>query len=613
MAGRLGPVVVGTGCRPPPLELFLPTAQYGHHYRIAFFVGLLLPAVATLGSGTRIRPLGVLGLGAGVALIVMSGSRTAWLAGALSLLVGLVLTQRARLANRRWLLPVVTAVVVGGTFLVVATPLADRLLTTSTLELRLAVWESSLSQWLHAPLAGSGPGTFHTQLTLSGYYNAYEPYIPHAHNVIVQTLVETGLLGLTALALAAAAVIAGYARTTPKHWAPAVAIIFFAGASLGETPVQQGYLVLPLVIWAALATPRVDAETRAARSRLMRVASLAFAALVATAVILFFAGAAAYDRARMAAAANDDDQAIEALQTATRLDPSSALYWRDLGVRLLSVERYDESAIALSRAAVLNPGDQAVQRATAVMALRSGETATAYRAAEAAVGMADLNVFNHLTRAHVAFEVGDFHTTRAALIAAIRLDPWLLAAPDWTSVFPGLNKQDLLQAAEQSWAGDPAQSSRTARARTWLAAMTGRPLPEDAHGILLAEAALVQCDGDTAAQVLMELPSVEAGGPAGLQARVMIARAFRIGDLSVLGELIRLRDRQLERMAFDGIAGASVAADSNRTLWEYGTLPVETDLSPVLPTSASALSAWLRDPVSAADLGAPGSGLAECM
>ncbi|MGH2454707.1 MAG: O-antigen ligase family protein [Candidatus Limnocylindria bacterium] len=596
----------------PPLELLLPTAQYGHHYRVAFFVGLLLPAVASLGSGTRIWHVRVLGVCAGVAVIVMSGSRTAWLAGAVSIFVGLIVSRRARLLSKRWLLPASVVVLLGGTVVVIATPLVDRLLTTSTIELRLAVWESSLTQWLQAPVAGSGPGTFHRELVLSGYYNAYDAYIPHAHNSIVQTVVETGLLGLAALALAASALVAGFARAGPKPWAPAAGIAFFVAASLGETPTQHGYLLLPLIVWAALATPRQGPEGQASVTPVLRGASVALAAVVGTAAILFFGGAFAYDRARAAAAANDDGQVLEALQTAIRLDPSSALYRRDLGVRLLSVEQYEEARTALEEAAMLNPGDQALQRAFAILALRSGDIPAATHAAEAAVRLAGRQAQNHLTQAYVALEVGDLRTGGTALMSAIRLQPWLLAAPDWVTVFPDVDKQELLGAAERSWAGDPTQSSRNARARTWLAAMTGRPLPEDASGYLLAEAALLHCDAGTAAQVLSELTNAEAARPAALQARVMTARAFGVGDLSALRELIRLSDLQLERQAFGGIAGSSVVADSNRTRSEYGRLAVVTDLDPILPTIASGLSAWLRDPVTAADLGAPGSGLAQC-
>ena len=596
----------------PPLELLLPTAQYGHHYRVAFLIGMLLPAVATLGAGTRFWPVGVFGLCAGTAVIAMSGSRTAWLAGAVSIVIAVLGTRRARPLNARWVLPAAAIVIFGGAALAIATPLVDRLLTTSTLELRVAVWEAALGEWLQTPVAGSGPGSFHTQLMLSGYYNAYEPYIPHAHNALVQTIVETGILGVAALALATSALVVGFVRAGAVHWAPAAGIAFFAAVSLGETPVAYTYLVLPLIVWAALATPRTG-EARTSHNPAFRAAAVGLTVFIAAGVILFFVGAATYDRARVAATVNDDEQALEALELATRLDPSSALYWRDLGVRLLAGSRYAEARAALTRAAQLNPGDQAVQHARAVLGVRSEDIATATDAAENVVRVASMHVNNHLTQAYVSFEFGDPATGRDALVAAVRLQPWLLAAPEWQTVFPEVGKQELLSAAERSWAGDPARSSRNTRARTWLAAMTGRPLPEDAGGYLLAEAALLECDRETAAQVLSGLKSGEAAQPAALQARVMTARAFGVGgQLSVLRELIHLSDRQLERMAFDGIAGSSIIADSNRTRGAYGTLPLVTDLDPILPTPASGLSAWLRDPASAADLGAPGSGLAQC-
>ncbi len=596
----------------PPLELFLPSAPYGHYYRVAMLVGLLAPGILVFGWRGRLRPLAAIGGVASAVLIVMSGSRTAWLAGVVAVLCGLVAAQPGWLAHRKRVVLIGAAVVVAGGVVVVATPLVSRLATTSTVELRLAIWESGLARWLESPLVGHGPGTFPAELLLSGYYNRYEQFIPHAHNALIQTLVESGLLGLIAMGFVAAALIVGIGRAPRMQWAPVAAIAFFVAASLTETPIQHGYMVLPLIIWAALAAPRLEADEPARASPAIRFATGSALLAIGVGVVVSLAGSAAYDRARSSAETGTQDQVVAELRTAVALDPASALYRRDLGIWLLAAGRVDLSRASLEMAVAMNPADQAAYRALAILALELGDRSAALGAARTAADRAQLHAENHLARSYVAAAAGEASEARSALIAAVRREPWLLAAPVWATAFPNIDEREILDAAERSWEDDPQRTLRNARARTWLAAMTGRTPPDGVTAALLAEDAFLRCDLGAATGRASALRTSESVDHEALQTRVMLARMTGYGRLTELRTLIRLRDRELERQAFEGIGGSPAISNTAQDIRVYGRLPVPTPVGPVLPTAASGLSAWLRDPEAAADLGAPGSGLAEC-
>jgi hypothetical protein len=92
----------------------------------------------------------------------------------------------------------------------------------------------------------------------------------------------------------------------------------------------------------------------------------------------------------------------------------------------------------------------------------------------------------------------------------------------------------------------------------------------------------------------------------------MTRRAFDETEVDRLLTLLAAHDPGIVRQATDGVAGASAVGDHNADVATYAQIPIRPPIGPVLPTPSSGLSAWLRDPVAAADAGAPGSGLAMC-
>jgi O-antigen ligase/tetratricopeptide (TPR) repeat protein len=599
----------------PPLDLALPSAPYaGIH--VAILVGLLAPACFLLARRRGVWPIGVAGSVAACAVIVMSGSRTVWLGAAAALLAVAVLGGgRSFLRLPKPLIAAAAVAVIGGV-VTLGPQILGRLATGSTVELRLATWSETLERWLSSPVLGFGPGTFPAQFSLTEYNSRFEPWHSHAHNVVVQQLLESGIVGLFGLALLAVALVVGIRRQPAVAWGPAAGIVFLAAVSATENPTVSPYLVAPLIAWAALAAPRAVETSPLPRPPLVRRASLALAGVAGAAMVVTLAASGAYDRAADLAEAGPSRDVVGALQTAAALDPSLAFYRRELGTWLMAEGDLDSARAELGQALELNPADPAALRAWALLGLETGEWGQALEAAITVQQRADLHAENPLTLAYVAMVVGDEEAARTGLIRAVRLYPWLLAAPEWDMVFPDIDKPEILAAARDSWAGDSGASRRNLMARTWLNAMTNGPMPPDAGVAGTADAASIRCDRGAAEAALGDLDAGEAADLGALQARLMYGRIFDAVDGAeeeVLLELIAGHDPGIRRQATVAIGGTPAASDHNRDLHTYSRIPIRAPIGPVLPTPASGLSAWMRDPVAAADAGAPGSALADCM
>jgi O-antigen ligase len=601
----------------PPLDLALPSAPYaGIH--AAILAGLLLPATVVLARRRWLWPMGIAGSVALLAAIVMSGSRSVWLGLALSALA-LAAMGAGRVVFRA------PRVLLGGLGVITVALLAvlgpmvlTRIATGSTVELRLVMWGESIEHWMRAPLVGHGPGTFAARFNLTDYYNRFEPWHTHPHNLVVQVLVESGVVGLVGVALILVALVIGVRRQGRLEWAALTAVVFIAGVGLTENATISAYLVAPLIVWAAMATPRIrqDPHAAPAPARALRQMNLGLATVVLLAVGSTLVAAFAHDRAVAAERAGNEAEVTASLRQAASFDPAMPLYHRELGLWLMAAGDHVNAEAEVRRALELNPADSATLRTLALVRLATDDGAQALATAKEAHRRADLHPENALTLAYVAGEIGDPDAQSAALVRAVRRYPWLLAAPEWDILFPGVDKEALLAEARDSWADQREYSHRNLQARTWLMALSNDGLATDMGDAEAAESALLRCEPSVAAGSLGDLTAAQAANSAALQARLMVGRAFdRFLDRAEEAQLLTLlaaHNPGIVRMATDGVGGAAAASDHNADVAVYARVPVRPPVGPILPTPSSGLSAWLRDPIAAADVGAPASRLATC-
>src|SRR5918999_1540443 len=175
----------------------------------------------------------------GVPLTVLSGSRSAWLAMAITLAAAAIpwaWTHRDRLRlpgryDARGIGLALLAVV--GLAAVVALA-APRLIAVTSLVYRASLWRDTLAAWSTDPLLGIGPGFMPWARQASAPDFTFPVRQPHSHNLPLGVLGDAGLVGLgVALALV-------------------VAVAWLAGPWRARTPTGRaaGYVLLGLAVGA---------------------------------------------------------------------------------------------------------------------------------------------------------------------------------------------------------------------------------------------------------------------------------------------------------------------------------------------------------------------------
>lgn len=602
----------------PPFDLLLPAGIYRHHYYAAMLVTLLLPALVATLARPRLRLAAAVGVLASLAVIVMAGSRTIWLA-VLVVAVALILI-RARAYPRRllWLGAVgavgVVAIAISGS----AGQLLARIGDLPTLGSRLAIWSTALERWAARPLVGDGPGSFGSAVTLGGFFDLYREVPLNAHNAIVQQLQETGIVGLVAMGILVASALIGL-RTRPVSVPAVAALALFGLMCMTDNPSARPNLAVLAIVWAGYALPRGEvvkpAGVRARRSIVPALGTAAAAVIVAVVVLRTLAAAGAFEQARTALQRDDLEAARSALDTAVELDPGMALYVRERGVRAAEAGQTTPAIADIEKAAQLNPADATAHRALAVLRAGAGQPESGLASARVAFSLGREQAENGLTLAYVAGVAGEDAVRTEALVDALAANPYLAAAAGWPELFPVEGDlQELLVAAHPVRLATLEARGRSEYPEAWLPAATANPALVQAGPGLLAIDSVIRCELGEAGEILEAAPSREARGVAGLTAQILLARLT--GDTAAVQQAIllaRLWRLPLAGWADDLQGPASPFSDfaEDVRLYERNPLP-SADMPPILPTSEEGIAIWLQDPKGAAERSAPASGLARC-
>ena len=605
----------------PPLDLLLPVGPYRGYHVVGMLFALLLPAMLLLARRRGIGVVGWVGAALSLLLIYMSGSRTVWLALGI---VAAAWLAWAFVRDRR--IAVLAGAIVFGVLLVLGVrgslpDLMARLTTSGTLDLRAQIWQQSLSTWLAHPLTGTGPGSFSQAFTLGDYFVTVDRVGRHADSAIIQILMEAGALGLATVVALCAATVVGVYRAGDRSNPMAVAGLgLFVLMSFTDNPSDTAFLVVIAICWFALAAPSVDVPERAWTPSWRTAGIAVTAVVVVVAVASSLAAAAAFDASQAAARAGNQGATLDQLDTAVALDPGQALYWRERGMHRAASGDTDGATDDLRAALRLNPADTPAMRALAYLRADAGDADEALDLARRAAELRPTAEENLTTLALVAVRVGDNDASRAALVEALRRTPWIAASPQWQATFPtGSELQALLASAHDAWTGRT-DGERFALSQVWLAAVDGdggeATLVERGWDIpsLLAADALLRCDLDAAEQSYAGAPLSRSADEQSLMVALLVGRAADASSLEeTAAELSDLRNAAFESLISEEPAPSSPfwEPDEDRRLYERNPV-VPADLGVQLPTAAEGLGAWLRDPIAAARISAPGSALSSC-
>jgi putative inorganic carbon (HCO3(-)) transporter len=399
----------------PPLRPEFASLTFGNPSAVmTVSILLTLPAVSFVGWRTRPRAVisGAL-LVLALACTILSGSRAGWIGLAIGLTIAavawlLVAENRAfvgRAIRSRSLRIAIGGVALAG--VAAGAVLLPGLLVRAGAGgegLRLAYAQAALRMFAESPVVGTGPGTWVAQRVAYTDVPANDFYIPHAHNIYVQVLAESGLLGAAAGVVVAffvgrlvlRAVRSGDPARRTMGWVAVLAVAYFGAHQLFDF-----YANFPPALFAtAIPIAWLDAADEAERPhvrvaersrRLMQVGWT----IAVPAVVLLAAGwlwtsesrATLQETAVDALNAGRYADALEPARIAAAADPDMPAVLVTLGLAASKTGHPDEAANAFGRAATMDDlpeswlglaaaqvelGDREAARASLAKALRLG-------------------------------------------------------------------------------------------------------------------------------------------------------------------------------------------------------------------------------------------------
>jgi O-antigen ligase len=409
---RAGWIVAG-GPGLPPVRLGNEGTPFGSVAVPPFVIMAVLPLTFLVGEPRIRRWLQIGLLGVGIPLALLSGSRSAWLAIGVSVVILLGPMLRRVHIPRRWTTRDV-ALAIGGLLAVGlgVVFVAPRLTAVTSLIYRGFLWRDTIDAWSRQPLFGIGPGTMPYARQAAAPPLSFPVRQPHSHDVALGVLGDAGLLGLAAFIVLLVAFVL-VARPWRRH-APGGRLAFavlggFLAASLFEDLTFLPAFNLLLLLLAGMVLLEANAVTWHPLNlpRPMRLAGLAGAAALVLVTLLGDIAAVEYRLGADAAEAHQWRVSQQEFERSIALDP-----WHPTGPKSLAVAAEMAGDVPTARAAAaraleLNAGDGPSWTNLAILCLELGDRTCAERAAHQAFETASLGE-RELANAALVFErLGD--------------------------------------------------------------------------------------------------------------------------------------------------------------------------------------------------------------
>ena len=437
----------------PPLRPFAVDLVYGSPNPIATVVILLwVAAIGHLGlSTTRARWVASSVTVVAATAVFLTGSRGAWVAAGLAGLVTgtlwLIPADRRRAAatllRSRAVRVVglgalaVLAIVVAVLFPAIAARLGEPASDT-----RFVFAAASFEMFLSHPLSGVGPGMWVVDRLGFTDHAAANLYVPHAHNLVLQSLAELGLVGVLAglvvVAFIGKLMVQG-ARSPDSlarrlAWSALFGSVYFVASQMTDFYANLPAIGFCYVLTIARLDSRVALDRPAIGTAWPRTA-VAFAAVLAFALATFWLARseeAAFRGDQAVAAANADDWPAARTSAALAVSHDGGLppYLFTLGLaeahggelaaaaghirQAAEIDDYPTAWLDVARLE-LDLGNEPDAREAVQKAMRLG-----YQEPTVAVGASTIDL-----------ELGDRAEAVAALASALLFAPGLASDPYW--------------------------------------------------------------------------------------------------------------------------------------------------------------------------------------
>lgn len=446
----------------PPLRPGFEGLTYLNPSAVLTMAALLAaPAAASVGSSRRWGGFAVgLIVVAVLGVAVLSGSRAGWLALGLTALV--IPPLWISMPNHRALSRAAVLSVLGHRTLrtgfallaLVAIGLAVVFAPAVLLRagaggesLRATLATTALRMFSEAPLVGTGPGTWVIQRVAYTQPNEVDYYIPHAHNLEIQTLAELGILGAIAgivvvgslIWLFRGAVTDLNATRRRWGWAGLTALLYFAFHQLLDF-----YVNMPAFLFAS-ALPIAYLDATAPRPMWRRAVSVqggswarraapivamctVFVALSGLLVQEVPAGELA--RAVAAAESGDWEGAERPAAEAARMDPDMAPYLFTAGLAASRAGAHVQAAAYFEQVATRDDLPEAWLNLAAEQA-ELGRGFEAVNSLTSALVLGRQRPAVSMPAGDLALRLGETDLARDAFTAALLSRPSLAADPWW--------------------------------------------------------------------------------------------------------------------------------------------------------------------------------------
>jgi O-antigen ligase len=480
----------------PPIRMPAEGTPFGSVAVPPFVLLAALPLTVHIAEPRVRRWIQLALLVVGIPLTLLSGSRSAWLAVGVAVLVFAAPAIRRIRLPRHWDARSVAigALALAGTAAALAI-IAPRLTAVTSLIYRGYLWRDTLAAWSASPITGIGPGIMPWARQAAAPPLSFPVRQPHSHDIALGILGDAGVIGLAAalVVFATFVVVAGpwRTRTIAGRGAFAVLVGFAVASFFEDLTFLPGFNLLVLLLAAqALTDAGAVSWQRLRLGRSLAVAGAAGASALLL-VGLIVDGAAIDYRFGADASANRDWPAAQRwFGEAVALDP-----WHPSGPKSLSLAADmagdDVTARqAAERATELNTGDGPSWTNLAILCLEDGDHACASRAAHQAVDYASL-FGNELANAALVLDrLGETDAADAAYRLSLLTNvgtsfvvPWPRSVDVGTAlpVEIGVTAGETNLAVARRALGLPIDPSRyqDAAARALAAAMAGdRPAAE---------------------------------------------------------------------------------------------------------------------------------------
>jgi O-antigen ligase len=569
----------------PPLRPWFEGLTFGNPSAVMTMALLLLaPSIAHLGFGSRARRITVGGLVAlGLVVTLLSGSRAGWL----GLAIGIAVTVsawllpgenraiiRRLLGQRRTQVALGVVAIVGVAFVLAFGPGILLRVGAGGEDARGVYFSTAARMFEASPLAGVGPGGWAASRIILTRAGEIDFYVPHDHNLYLQTAAEFGLLGIAAGAVAVGCVlslIAGAVRDPDPlrrrfGWAALFSVAYFGAHQLLDSyanmPAAMFAFALPLAYLDATSGRSIGLGRWSVPKAFRRAGPIALTlGAVASLGALAWSESVALPATAAVDAANRGDwsAALVGAKAAVAADPSMPAYTFTLG--LAAAHGGDLALAATSFERTAGADDLPVAWLDlAAIRLQLGDTPGAREALARSLRLGLQHPGIDVAAAALDLRMGDSQAASDAVVEAILLVPSLAGDPFWTTD-PGFSPR---------WPSILARSISTAGpSGAWEIALVGgdqngarqlagRLGPDDRE---LAQLVIDAWDGEPAAVAALEARA--RARPLDTPTIVWCARVTaRAGDSEA-----SLRYREWAS-GIDGFSGATAA--EMRVEWQSG-------------------------------------------